>query len=155
MKKRYSIIILVLIVIGLLLFLIKSGIFSTANLIPKEEPNLRLETKDSKHDGIIDNWLYRDTNGVPMKWIRDSNHDDRPDKWSFFKNGRAYLDEEDTDNNGKIDQIQLSVADSQGYKQRFINLILKDKRSNNFEVQFDTGWVTDKDLKKNDQITSQ
>jgi hypothetical protein len=137
-----------MVTVGFILFLSKSGILRSENLVPKEEPNLRLETRDSKRDGKIDNWLYRDKNGISVKWIRDSNHDGRPDKWSFFKNGRAFLDEEDTDHDGKVDQIQLSLADDQGYKQRFINLVLKDKRTNTFEVQFDTGWVTDKDFEK-------
>ena len=148
MKKRYYIIIVVMVTIGFVLFLNRSGILGSENLIPKEEPNLRVETRDSKRDGKIDHWLYRDKNGSPVKWIRDSNHDGRPDKWSFFKNGRAFLDEEDTDHDGKVDQIQLSLVDDQGYRQRFINLVLKDKRTNIFEVQFDTGWVTDKDFEK-------
>jgi hypothetical protein len=148
MKKRYYLIILVLFTIVFVLLINGSVVFRSANLTPKEEPNLRLETKDSKKDGGIDNWVYRDKKGVPVKWIRDSNHDGRPDKWAFFKNGRAFLDEEDTDHDGRVDQIQLSLVDAQGYKQRFINLALKDKRTNTFEVQFDTRWVTEKNFEK-------
>jgi hypothetical protein len=146
MQKKI-IIIGVLLIISLSLLLYRH-VFLKPKLISKEEPNLRLETKDSKHDGKIDNWLYRDQKGIPVKWIRDSKHAGRPDKWAFFNNGRSFLDEEDADHDGKVDQIQINLVDSQGYKQRFINLILKDKRVNTFDVQFDTGWITEEEFKK-------
>ena len=147
MNKKI-ILIVVLLIIGLSLLLNRHAFFRSKNPIPKEEPNLLLETKDSKHDGKIDNWLYRDRNGVPVKWIRDSKHTGQPDKWAFFKNGRSFLDEEDTDHDGKVDQIQLSLVDDQGYKQRYIFLKLKNAQTNTFDVQFDSGWLTEKDIEK-------
>ncbi len=151
MKKRHYIIIVVIFTIGFVFLLNRSVIFRSGNLIPKEEPDLRLETKDSKKDGKIDNGFYRDKNGVPVKWISDSNHDGRPDKWSFFKNGRAFLDEEDTDHDGKVDVIYLSIYDSQGIKQRVFSFALKDKEKNIFAIQEDTGWKTDDNIQGNEK----
>ncbi len=65
-----------------------------------------------------------------MKWVRDLNRDGRPDAWSFFKNGKAFIEEEDTDHDGKVDRIQIRVRDSQGQKERYVTLELKDKRNN-------------------------
>jgi len=134
------IIIGVLLIIGLSLLLNRHAFFGSKNVIPREELNLRLETKDSKKDGITDNWLYRDQNGVPVKWIRDSIHAGRPDKWSFLKDGKAFLDEEDTDHDGKVDVIYLTIWDSQGIKQRAFSFTVQDKESNVFFLREDTGW---------------
>ena len=123
-------------------------LFQSADLVPKDEPNLRLETKDSRKDGKIDNWLYRDENRVPVKWIRDSNRDGRPDAWSFFKNGKAFLDEDDTDHDGRVDVIYLHLRDSQGIKQRLLIFVLKQKRNDVFELHEDTGWLPEGDLKQ-------
>ena len=147
MKRRYYIIVLML-TAAFLLFLIGTTISGEANLTPKEEPNLRLETKDSKKDGIIDNWLYRDRNGVPVKWIRDRNRDGRPDAWSFFKDGKAFIEEEDSDNDGKVDLIQIRIRDPQGEKERYLMLVLKDNRNNTFEAREDTGWISEEDMRR-------
>ncbi len=147
MKKKI-IIIGVAFIIGLSLLLNRHAFVRSKNLIPKEEPNLWLETKDSKHDGIIDSWFYRDKNGVNVKWIRDSNHDGRPDKWSFFRDGIAFLDEEDTDHDGKVDVIYLYIWDSQGIKQRCFSFAVQNKKTNVFVLHEDTGWIpNDKELK--------
>jgi hypothetical protein len=84
-----------------------------------------------------------------VKWIRDSIHAGRPDKWSFFKNGRAFLDEEDTDHDGKVDVIYLSIYDSQGIKQRVFSFALQDKEKNIFAIQEDTGWKPDDNIQEN------
>jgi hypothetical protein len=148
--NKIIIIIGALLIIGLSLLLSRHAFFRPTNFIPKKEPNLRLETKDSKKDGRIDSWLYRDQSGVPVKWIRDSNHSGRPDKWSFFKNGKAFLDEEDTDHDGKVDVIYLTVWDSQGIKQRSFSFAVQNKDTNVFVLHEDIGWnPDDKDLQTN------
>ncbi len=148
MKKKYYIILVAFLAVILFFQLNRTFMHRSENLIPKEEPNLRLETKDSKKDGIIDNWLYRSPNGVPVKWIRDSVHAGRPDKWSFFKKGRAFLDEEDTDHDGKVDVIYFHIWDSQSIKQRSFSFAVQNKDTNVFIPHEDTGWKPDdKDLK--------
>jgi hypothetical protein len=150
MKKKI-ILIGVLLFIGLSLLLNRHAFFRSRNFIPKEEPNLRLEKKDSKKDGRIDSWLYRDQNGVPVKWIRDSNHSGRPDKWSVFNNGKAFLDEEDTDHDGKVDVIYLTVWDSQGIKQRGFSIAVQNKETNVFVLHEDTGWQPEDNIQKNEK----
>lgn len=145
--KKNIIIVGVLLIIGLSLLLNRHAFFRSKNVLPKEEPNLRLETKDSKHDGKIDNWFYMDKNGIPVKWIRDSNHAGRPDKWSFFKNGKAFIDEEDIDHDGKVDVIYLTIWDSQGIKQRVLSLNVQDKKTNVFVLHEDTGWQPNDNIK--------
>ena len=98
------------------------------------------QTVDKNKDGKIDNWIYRDDKKAPIKWISDSNYDNKEDKWSFFKNGRAFLDEEDLDGDGKVDVIYLNLYDSNDMKDRGISLILKDKEKNIFVEHEDTGW---------------
>jgi len=148
MKKKIFIILAVLLAIAFLSLLPGNFIFRSADLIPKEEPNLQLETKDSKKNGKIDSWLYRDENRVPVKLIRDSNRDGHPDARSFFREGKAFLDEDDTDHDGKVDVIYLHLRDSQGIKQRSLMFVLKEKRNNVFEVHEDTGWLPEEDLKQ-------
>ncbi len=83
-----------------------------------------------------------------MKWIRYSNHAGRPDKWSFFKDGKVFLDEEDIDDDGKVDVIYLTIWDSQGIKQRSFSFEVRNKETNVFVLHEDSGWIPDdKDLK--------
>ncbi|MEJ2246309.1 MAG: hypothetical protein P8Y80_09585, partial [Acidobacteriota bacterium] len=103
--------------------------------------------KDSNLDGEIDNWLYRDGTGTPVKWIRDSNSDGRPDHWSFFKGGKPFLSNVDTDYDGKTDAIYLTIWDSLGTKQRSYSYSVRNKETNVFVLHEDTGWISDdKDL---------
>jgi hypothetical protein len=147
MKKRYFIILLVLIAVILFLNVNRDSIFRLDNSVPGEEPDLLLEKKDSNLDGEIDNWLYRDGTGTPVKWIRDSNSDGRPDHWSFFRDGKSFLDNVDTDYDGKTDAIYLTIWDSQGIKQRSYSLSVRNKETNVFVLHEDTGWISDdKDL---------
>jgi len=105
--------------------------------------NGKVVNTDSNSDGVIDGWLYRDKEEVPLKWIRDSNHDGHPDHWSFFKNGRAFLDEVDTDHDGKVDMIYSTIWDSQGIKQRSFSFVVQDKETNVFVLHEDTDWKSD------------
>lgn len=143
MKIIYWIIIMGLLFIILVFQIDLSYLFITEDYTPKEEHNLKLETIESKEEGKIDNGIFRNKDGVAMKWIRDSNHDGRPDKWSFFKDGRSFLNEEDTNNDGKVDVIYLNINDSQGIKQRAFSFVLKDIEENIFVVHEDTGWKPD------------
>jgi hypothetical protein len=147
MKKRYFIILPVLIVVILFLNVNRDSIFRLDNSVPGEEPDLLIEKKDSNLDGEIDNWLYRDGTGTPVKWIRDSNSDGRPDHWSFFKGGKPFLSNVDTDYDGKTDAIYLTIWDSLGTKQRSYSYSVRNKETNVFVLHEDTGWISDdKDL---------
>ncbi len=92
---------------------------------------------DLNKDGKVDSWLYRDDKGVSLKWFRDTDFDGREDQWSFFKDGRAFLDEEDTNGDGKVDRIIITMWDPQN-NQRTILLTQDDKSI--FFLDEDTGW---------------
>jgi hypothetical protein len=149
MKKKYYIILVALIAVIVFFQLNRIVIHRPENLIPKDELNLKLETKDSRHDGKIDNWFYRDQSGVPVKWLRDSIHAGRPDKWSFFQNGKAFIDEEDIDHDGKVDVIYLTIWDSQGIKQRGLSFKVQDNTSNVLFLHEDTGRQPKDEIKTN------
>jgi hypothetical protein len=122
-------------------------LFSAQKLLSDVSENSKLEKIDSNKNGSIDNWLYRGDSNIPLKWIRDSNHNGQPDKWSFFKNGKAFIDEEDLDFDGKADLITIQMVDSQGNKLRIFSLALKDKEKNIFIPHADTGWIRKDQLK--------
>ena len=98
------------------------------------------QTFDKNKDGKIDMWLYRDEKGIPIKWVRDANFDGKDDSWSFFKNGEAFLDEEDLNGDGKVDRIIINIFDSEEKKSRGISIFLKDPEKNVFIENEDTGW---------------
>jgi len=141
MKRIYLTILAALVIIPLILVIPAARVFRSGDPVPTEEPNLHLQTVDSNKDGKPDSWAYRTENRIPVKWIRDSNHDGRLDGWSFFEGGRAFLDEDDTDRDGKVDVIYLHLRDSVGARQRSLMLVLKDSGHNVFELHEDTGWV--------------
>ena len=152
MRQRYYLIPVIVLFIILILQFGWPSLSGSQTASPEKDSNQKLETKDRNKDGKLDMWLYRDNKGTPLKWIYDYDYDGRPDNWSFFKNGKSYLDEKDTDGDGKVDEIYLSIWDSQGIKQRYLYLVLKDKEKYIFEVQEDTGWLSedaDNKLKKN------
>ena len=99
-----------------------------------------IQTYDKNKDGKTDSWIYRDDKGVPTRWIRDSNFDGKEDQWLFFKQGKAFLDEEDLDGDGKVDRIIIHVYDLEHNKSRSISILLKDARKNIFIENEDTGW---------------
>ena len=98
-----------------------------------------VETIDKNKDGKIDTWIYRDSNDIPLKWIRDKNFDGKEDSWSFFKDGKAFLDEVDFDSDGKVDTIYLNIYD-ENWKNRGFCFTLSDKEKNIFIEKEDTGW---------------
>lgn len=100
----------------------------------------QIQTVDKNKDGKIDNWLYRDDKGVPIKWVRDTNFNGKEDSWSFFKDGKAFLDEDDLNGDGKVDRIIITVFDSERKKVRNISIIQKDQEKNIFIENEDTGW---------------
>ncbi len=103
-------------------------------------PGEELIAKAAKQDGPIDNWLVRGTNGIPLRWIRDENHGGRPDSWSFFKDGKAFLDEVDSDHDGKVDAIYLHVLSEDKTRVREFSFTLDDREKNVFIEHEDTGW---------------
>ena len=98
------------------------------------------QTFDKNKDGKIDVWLYRDEKGVPIKSVRDTNFDGKEDSWSFFKNGEAFLDEDDYNGDGKVDRIIVTIFDSEHKKSRGLSIFLKDPEKNVIIVNEDTGW---------------
>jgi hypothetical protein len=78
-------------------------------------------------------------------WIRDSRRHGCPDRWSVFKDGRGFIEEEDRDHDGKVDYILFSLSESQGIKQRYVLLVQK---GNIFQLQADTDWVTEEEFSK-------
>lgn len=103
-------------------------------------PGEELTAKATKQDGRIDNWLVCGTNGVPHRWIRDENGGGRPDSWSFFKDGKAFLDEVDSDHDGKVDTIYLHVLSEDKNRIREFSFTLDDREKNVFTEHEDTGW---------------
>ena len=99
-----------------------------------------LTAKASKQDGQIDSWLVRSTNGIPLRWVRDGNHGGRPDSWSFFKDGKAFLDEVDSDHDGKVDTIYLHVLSEDKTRVREFLFTLDDREKNVFTEREDSGW---------------
>jgi hypothetical protein len=104
------------------------------------KPGEELVTKDLNNDGHINNWIVKSTNGTPLRWIRDTNHDGKPDQWSFFKDGKAFLDEVDSDHDGKVDEIYLHVRSEDGRRIREFSFRVSDRQRNVFSEQEDTGW---------------
>ncbi len=147
MKKRFYIVPILLLFLLLIFQIDWPYLFGAQTLLSDAKDNSKLEKLDSNKDGSIDTWLYRDDSNIPLKWIRDSNHNGQPDKWSFFKNGKAFIDEEDLDFDGKADLIIIQIVDSQGKKLRMFSLVLKDKEKNVFIPQEDTGWIEKDQLK--------
>jgi hypothetical protein len=111
-------------------------------------PGEELVTKDMNKDGRIDNWIVRGTNGIPLRWVQDENRDGKPDSWSFFKGGKAFLDEVDSDHDGKVDTIYLHVSNEDNTRVREFCFHLQDEKRNVFIEREDTGWG---DLNKQDK----
>ncbi len=82
----------------------------------------------------------RSTNGIPLRWVRDGNHGGRPDSWSFFKDGKAFLDEVDSDHDGKVDTIYLHVLSEDKTRVREFSFTLDDREKNVFTEREDSGW---------------
>ncbi|MCD4707608.1 MAG: hypothetical protein K8S62_07695 [Candidatus Sabulitectum sp.] len=95
--------------------------------------------RDRNDDGNIDFWLFSDLNNVPVRLVLDIDFDGRPDNWSHFKNGRAFLDQEDTDNDGIIDFILLCIYDEEERNMREVLFLLEE--DNLFATTADTGWL--------------
>ena len=100
----------------------------------------QIQTIDKNKDEKIDSWLYRDEKGTPIRWVKDSDSDGKEDRWSFFKDGKAFLDEEDLNGDGKVDRIIISVFDSENKKARSISILQKAPEKNIFVENEDTGW---------------
>ena len=100
-----------------------------------------LKTIDKNKDGKIDIWVYGTKSGIPRSWIRDKNYDGIPDNWSFFKDGKAFIDEVDFDGDGKVDTIYINIWNENKTKTRGLSFRLRDKDRNVFVEQEDTGWV--------------
>ena len=86
-----------------------------------------------------DSWMIRSTNGAPLRWIRDQHHTGRPDSWSFFKGGKAFLDEVDFDHDGKVDAIYLHVLSEDKTRIRELSFALDDPGRNVFIEHEDSG----------------
>lgn len=134
--KRYVLSICFLVMFIFRFFLLSS--FSYADEVKKV---------DSNKDGKTDKWFYIDDKGNSTKWVRDNNFDGKEDAWDFFKygeEGRVVLHEEDTNGDGKVDRIIVTVSDSENKKARGIVLDLKDSVSNLFVQKGDSGWQISK-----------
>ena len=138
MKKIYITIIIVLVLLIIVLLLDK---FYTPKWIPPQIDDNELTKVDRNQDGEIDSWIYRNEEGIPSIGIIDQNYNGDPDSWAFFKNGKAFLDEEDSDGDGKIDKIFLHVFSEDKNKIREFFFDLLDKKRNIFVEKEDTGWV--------------
>ncbi len=101
----------------------------------------QMQDIDKNKDGKTDNWIVRDDKNIPIKWIKDTNFDGKEDSWSFFKNGKVFLEEIDSDEDGRVDEIYLIIFDSETKKLRTISLILEDMEKSIFIEKEDTGWV--------------
>ena len=98
---------------------------------------------DTNDDGNTDFWAFLDQDSVPVGSVGDTNFDGKPDSWSHFKNGRAFLEQEDTNNDGTIDLIIVNLFNEDESKIRSILLLrvlVQDMGDIFFEAE-DTGWV--------------
>src|SRR5271169_996173 len=77
---------------------------------------------------------------IPLRWIHDQTHNGRPDSWSFFKDGKAFLDEVDSDHDGKVDTIYLHVRSEDKTRVRELSFIVDDREKNVFVEREDSGW---------------
>lgn len=108
--------------------------------------------KDVNNDGKMDNWLYADKENTPLRWIRDSDFDGVPDQWSYFKDGKAFIDQHDLDQNGKVDAIYLNIWTEDRKMTRGFSFRLEDVEHNIFVEHEDTGWkdrTKEQDSKEN------
>jgi hypothetical protein len=124
-----------------------AGLLASAGCQRNEEdryaragPGEELIAKAAKQGGRIDNWIVRGTNGIPHRWVRDENGGGKADSWSFFKDGKAFLDEFDSDHNGKVDTIHLHVLSEDKTRIREFLFTLDDREKNIFTEHEDTGW---------------
>ena len=115
--------------------------FHISKWIPPHINGNKLTEVDRNQDGEIDSWIYCKEEKIPSILITDQNYDGDPDSWDFFKNGKAFLGEEDSDGNGKIDKFFLHVFSEDKNKVREFFFELIDKKRNIFVEKEDTGWV--------------
>lgn len=138
MVKKYWCLILV-IVLGLVLL---SKVLPHRNSLPNvpvREPGEIVNELDTNDDGNIDVWFFTDQDTVPVRMIRDTDFDGKPDSWDHFKNGQTFLAQEDRDHDGRIDFIILDIYDMEENNIRQVLLLLEE--GNLFVAAEDTGWL--------------
>lgn len=107
--------------------------------IPVCGPGEIMVELDTNADGNTDFWAFLDQDTVPVGSVGDTDFDGTPDSWDVFKNGRAFLAQQDTDNDGIIDFILIVVYDEEERNMRDILFLLE--KENLFVEAADTGWL--------------